>query len=65
MKEEKDMQEKTKELGEKIQSLGCLLTVLFTIPLILTIFLGIPGSIIGFILIVFFFIAKKKGDADN
>ena len=65
MKEEKDMQQKTRELGEKMQSLGCSLTVLFTIPLVATIFLGVPGLIISLFVIIFFFVAKKKQEVDN
>ena len=34
-------------LGEKMQKMGCAMTLLFTIPIILTLFLGIPGIIVG------------------
>ena len=38
---------KMQQTGEKIQKMGCAMTLLFTIPIVLTIFLGIPGLIIG------------------
>ena len=38
---------KMQQTGEKMQKVGCAMTLLFTIPIILTIFLGIPGLIIG------------------
>lgn len=43
----KDASEKMKDTGKKMQKMGCLFTVLLTIPIALTIFLGIPGMVIG------------------
>jgi len=45
-----DWEERGKKMettGKKIQGLGCLLTMLFTIPIVLTIFLGSFGLVIG------------------
>ena len=57
---QKDLQQKTKEFGEKLQSIGCLLTVLLTIPIILTIVMGVPGLIISIIIIVAYLYGNKK-----
>lgn len=52
-----------KKTGEKMQTLGCLLTLVVTIPLLLTVFLGPVGLIIGAviaILVVIGHLVNKK-----
>ncbi len=60
--EEKSTQQKIEDAGKKMQSMGCALTILITIPIALTIFLGIPGFVIGSIVAVFGLVGilKKK-----
>lgn len=60
MKEEKDLQQKTKELGEKMQKWGCALTVLITIPIVLIAFLGPAGLVISGIIVVLYLFGRKK-----
>ena len=38
---------KMQDTGKKMQNMGCALTIMLTIPIVLTVFLGIPGAIIG------------------
>ncbi|MGM0609408.1 MAG: HIRAN domain-containing protein [Candidatus Muiribacteriota bacterium] len=66
---EKTSQEKTEELqdkmqnaGQKMQKVGCLLTMLLTIPIVLTLFFGPFGFGLSIILIVLYFISKNKGE---
>ncbi len=58
---------KLRAAGEKMQRLGCMLTVLLTVPILLTLFLGIPGLIIGGLVFVlglagFLGSGKKKAE---
>lgn len=46
----KSTAEKMNETGKKVQKVGCLLTLIITIPLLLTVFFGIFGFIIGAII---------------
>lgn len=59
---EKTTQEKTEELSNKMQDIGCLLTIVLTIPIVLTILLGPFGLGISIVLIVLYFIGKNKGE---
>lgn len=66
---EKTSQEKAEELsnkmqnaGKKMQKLGCLLTIVITVPLVLTVFLGPIGLGISVVLIVLYFIGKNKNN---
>jgi hypothetical protein len=52
--------DKLKNAGEKMQSVGCLLTILITVPIALTLFLGPLGLGISIIIIVIWFASKKK-----
>lgn len=52
--------EKMQETGEKMQRLGCLLTVLLTIPIVLTIFLGPLGLGLGIIIAILFLAGSKN-----
>jgi len=45
-------EKKLEETGKKLQNIGCLLTLMFTVPIVLTIFLGIPGLIVGIIIAI-------------
>jgi hypothetical protein len=45
-------EKKLEEVGEKLQKIGCLLTLMFTVPIVLTLFFGIPGLIIGIIIAI-------------
>jgi len=61
-------EKKVAETGKKLQKIGCALTLMFTIPIILTIFLGIPGLILGIILAVVGIVSllsKKKKSEDK
>lgn len=51
---------KIEDFGKKTQQLGCLLTVLITIPILLTVFLGIPGLIIGSIIAILGIVGQFK-----
>ncbi len=51
---------KVEEAGQKMQAWGCLLTVLITVPIILTIFFGPAGLGIGALIAILFLIGKKK-----
>ncbi|HZK00928.1 MAG TPA: hypothetical protein VFC79_13005 [Tissierellaceae bacterium] len=51
---------KVEEAGQKMQAWGCLLTVLITVPVILTIFFGPIGLGIGALIAVLFLIGRKK-----
>lgn len=62
MSEEKDLEQKAEEVGEKLQKWGCALTVLITTPIILTIFLGPIGLIISIGIIVLYFIGRNKNN---
>jgi len=57
-------EDKIKQVGTKMQKLGCFLTLVLTIPIVLTLFLGVPGLIIGGIIaiiaIISFLSQKKK-----
>lgn len=43
---------KMQETGKKMKGLGCLLTILITVPIILTLFLGPIGLVLGGIIFV-------------
>lgn len=59
-KDNNNFQQKTHELAEKMQKLGCALTVYLTIPIIFIAVFGVPGLIIsGFIIIIYIFSRKK------
>ncbi len=45
-----DFSEKLDNIGKKMQKAGCALTFVFTIPILLAIFFGIPGLIIGIVI---------------
>ena len=45
-------EKKLEETGKKLQKIGCLLTVAITVPIVLTVLLGVPGLIIGIIIAV-------------
>lgn len=49
---------KMEELGNNMQSLGCLLTVLLTIPIVLTIILGPLGLGISIVVIILFLMGR-------
>lgn len=51
---------KVEEAGQKMQAWGCLLTVLITIPIILTIFFGPVGLGIGVFIAIIFLAGRKK-----
>lgn len=51
---------KAEEFGQKAQAMGCLLTILLTIPIVLTIFLGPLGLGIGVVIAILFLISRKK-----
>ena len=57
-KNKKPIEERTKDLGEKITSLGCLLTVVLTVPIILTVLLGPLGLFISAGVVGLFVIGK-------
>jgi len=61
---QKKFNEKIDNLSKNFKKIGCLFTLLITIPIILTIFLGIPGLIIGVILAIIGIgsILKKKNN---
>ncbi|MCK9324466.1 MAG: hypothetical protein M0P69_03125 [Bacteroidales bacterium] len=42
-----DAGKKMQDAGKNIQKTGCALTVMLTIPILLTVFMGLPGAIIG------------------
>jgi len=50
--EQKKSNEKLENLGKNLEKIGCISIFLITIPIILTIFLGIPGLIIGIIVAI-------------
>ncbi len=54
------MSDKLREAGEKMQAIGCLLTLLITVPVILTIFLGPLGLGISVAIILIWFLTRKK-----
>ncbi|MFO8059481.1 MAG: hypothetical protein R6U70_02320 [Bacillota bacterium] len=62
---EKSTQDRLQKTSRKMQQLGCLLTALITVPVLGTLFLGIPGLIMGIIIagIVLIAQSKKKHDA--
>ncbi len=66
MEEKKDPiqinEEKFKETGKKIQSLGCTLTFLLTLPIVGLFTLGIGGLIIGLVLGIIIFIGMQQGE---
>jgi len=43
---------KIEDVGKKLQDLGCLLTVIITIPILLTVFLGPLGFVIGAVIFI-------------
>jgi hypothetical protein len=57
-----DSQDKFAGIGEKMQAWGCMLTCLLTLPILGTLFLGVPGLIGGIALgvLLFFALAKKS-----
>ena len=52
-----DTQDKFTGIGEKMQTWGCMLTCLLTLPILGTLFLGVPGLIGGIALGVLLFFA--------
>jgi len=58
---------KLKQTGEKMQQIGCILTLLFTVPIILLIFLGVPGLIVGILIAIIGIIGilSKKKNAET
>ena len=43
-------EKKLEETGKKLEKIGCFLTLVLTVPIVLTIFFGIPGLAIGIII---------------
>lgn len=58
-KEKSESQIKAEKIGNKISRIGWKLTFALTIPIILTLFIGVPGLIIGIIVAAFFFKKSK------
>lgn len=56
------MVDKLRETGEKMQAIGCLMTIVFSVPLLLIILFGMPGFVVGVIisLVVLWSAIKKK-----
>jgi hypothetical protein len=57
------MMDKTQEIGNKIQRVGKTLTWMLTVPILLTVFFGTVGMVIGgviFVLVVVGLFAPKK-----
>lgn len=52
--------EQMQKIGKKVQRIGCLLTVLITIPILLTVFLGPLGLVIGIIVFIWGIVAAFK-----
>jgi len=44
------IEKKIDETGKKLQNIGCFLTLILTVPIVLTFILGVPGLIIGSII---------------
>ena len=64
----KTPEQKAEEIGKKIQNLGCLLTSIFTIPLIGALLFGIVGLIVGAIIgmvIIAGMIGNTKSKEEN
>jgi len=60
--------ENLKQVGKKIEQLGCILTLIFTVPIVLLLFLGAPGLIIGIIIAIIGVagvLSKKKKNAEK
>lgn len=55
-----DTQDKFTGIGEKMQTWGCMLTCLLTLPILGTLFLGVPGLIGGIALGVLLFFALAR-----
>ncbi len=64
LSEKKGSGEKIEEFGSKMQKAGCALTLIITIPIILTIWIGVIGLIIG-CLIAIVGIAAIFSNKDN
>lgn len=45
-------QQKVEAAGKKVQKVGLWLTVLITIPILLTVFLGVLGTAIGGVIVI-------------
>ena len=60
---EKMDDKKIEEVSKKIGNIGCLLTLIFTVPIVLTVFLGPVGLVLGIIIAVIgvIVILSKKG----
>lgn len=55
------MEDKFKKAGNKMQAIGCLLTIVLTIPIILTFIFGPTGLVIGLVIgLIAFLVMKKK-----
>jgi len=56
-------EKKLEETGKKLQKVGCLLTIAVTVPIVLTVLLGVPGLIIGIFIAVVAVVSmlSKKG----
>lgn len=56
------MVDKLRETGEKMQAVGCLLTIVFSVPLFLAVLFGRPGFVVGVIisLVILWTAIKKK-----
>lgn len=46
--------------GQKLQRFGCVMTMLFTVPLVLAVIFGVGGLVVGVILFVVFMIAFTR-----
>lgn len=55
-----DKAKKLETTGAKIQGLGCLLTILITIPILLTVFLGPLGLGIGIVIAILGLVGHLK-----
>ena len=59
-KDVEELQKKTQDLADKMQKWGCALTVLITIPLLLTAFLGPFGLVISGVIVILYLFGRKK-----
>lgn len=51
---------KVEEAGQRMQAWGCLLTILLTIPIVLTVIWGPVGLGIGVLIAILYLIGRKK-----
>lgn len=57
--------ENMKKTGKKMEKLGCLLTLVITIPIILTVIMGPWGTAIGVIIAILAVVGAVKGNKEN